>query len=67
MNDKLSDAEIYREALEIQRIGNRAVRLAQDESRRLGIPNVYYFNGTLYYELHNGELSLNDPYIDSAH
>ena len=67
MNDKLFDIEIYHEAIEIQRIGNRAVRLAQDESRRLGIPNVYYYNGPLYYELPNGELSLNDPYLDSAH
>jgi hypothetical protein len=67
MNDKLLDIEIFREALEIQRIGNRAVQIAQAENRKLGIPNVYYFNGPLYYELSNGELSLTDPYTDSAH
>lgn len=67
MNDKLKDIGIFHEALEIQRIGNRAVRLAQDESRRLGIPNVYCLNGPIFYELPSGELSLNDPYIDPAH
>ena len=67
MNDKFHDIEIYHEALEIQRIGNRAVRMAQDESRKLGIPNVYCLNGPLFYELPSGELSLNDPYIDSSH
>lgn len=27
-----------------------------------GIPNVYDFNGHLYYELPNGELTKEDPY-----
>jgi hypothetical protein len=67
MNDKLLDIEVFREALEIQRIGNRAVHIAQAESRKLGIPNVYCFNGPVYYELSNGELSLLDPYTESTH
>ena len=44
------------------RIAHRAVRKAQEENRRLGIPNVYSINGILYYELPNGELSREDPY-----
>ena len=46
------------------RIGNRAVQRAQEESRRLGVPNVYSINGFLYYELPNGELSREDPYVE---
>ena len=65
MNDKILDANIYHEAIEILRIGNRAVRVAQEESRKLGVPNAYYLQGTLYYELPNGNLTLSDPYIDS--
>ena len=46
---------------EIIRIGRRTVRKAQDDSRRLGVPNVYSINGFLYYELPSGELSRTDP------
>ncbi len=46
---------------EIVKIGRRAVREAQEESRKLGIPNVYSINGFLYYELPSGELSRTDP------
>ncbi len=33
--------------LEMQRIGNRAVRYAQEENRRIGIPNWYSINGVI--------------------
>jgi len=56
--------ETYEKIQELIRIGNRAVRAAQEENRCLGIPNVYSINGILYYELPNGELSRTDPYKD---
>lgn len=62
MKDNRLNAEIYREVVEILRIGNRAVQRAQEINRELNIPNVYEINGTLYYELPNGKLSLRDPY-----
>jgi hypothetical protein len=55
-------SETIRKGQELVRIGNRAVRKAQEENRRLGIPNVYSINGILYYELPSGELSREDPY-----
>ena len=54
--------ETYTTIDQIVRIGNTAVAKAQEESRRLGIPNVYSINGHIYYELPNGELSTSDPY-----
>ncbi len=54
--------EIYRNAAELQRIGNRAVREAQEESRRMGVPNVYSLNGKVYYELPNGEITDKNPF-----
>ncbi len=60
-NGKLS-REAYERAQEIRRIGNRAVRKAQEESRRLGVPNVYSINGTIYYERPDGTLTMEDPY-----
>ena len=53
--------ETYKQALEFLRIGNRAVKRAQEENRKKGIPNVYSFNGHIYYELPNGELTKEDP------
>ena len=53
--------DTYKQALELLRIGNRAVKRAQMENRKKGIPNVYSHNGKLYYELPNGELTKEDP------
>jgi hypothetical protein len=54
MGDQVS-LETYRKADDIMRIMRIAVRKAQEESRRLGVPNVYWINGQRYYELPNGD------------
>ena len=54
--------ETYARIDDLVRIGSEAVAKAQSESRRLGVPNVYAFNGRVYYETPTGELSLCDPY-----
>lgn len=60
--DKLDSVDIHKQTLEFLRIGNRAVKRAQEENRKKGIPNVYDINGHRYYELPNGELTKEDPY-----
>ncbi len=64
MRDGTLSREAYERAQEIRRIGNRAVRKAQEESRRLGVPNVYSINGTIYYERPDGTLTMEDPYVE---
>lgn len=49
--------ETYEKSLEFQRIGNKAVRGAQEENHRLGLPNIYSRGGKLIYEYPNGEIS----------
>jgi len=39
--------ETLRKAAELQRIGNRAVKKAQEENRKLGIPNWYSIDGVI--------------------
>jgi hypothetical protein len=39
-------------------LAKEAAREAQEESRRMGVPNVYSINGKLYYEMPNGEIKL---------
>ncbi len=41
-----------------------AVARAQEESRRLGVPNVYSINGRLSYETPTDELSAVDPFTN---
>lgn len=62
MPDPALALKTYAKIDELIRIGKRAVRRAQEESRRMGVPNVYSINGFIYYELPNGELSRDDPY-----
>lgn len=40
---------------DITRIGNRAVKKAQDANRRSGLPNVYCINGKIVFELPDGK------------
>lgn len=61
--DELS-LDTYKQARKFLEIGNRAVKRAQEENRKKGIPNVYSFNGHIYYELPNGELTRENPYED---
>jgi len=67
MNDKPPfDAATYARIDEFVRITREAVVEAQEESRRLGVPNVYSINGRIYYELPSGELSTTDPYVEKS-
>jgi hypothetical protein len=53
---KRIDIETYEKALDFQRIGNLAVRKAQAENHRLGLPNVYSRNGQIIFEMPDGEI-----------
>lgn len=58
------DLETFKLAAEFSRIGNSAVRKAQEESRQAGVPNVYSINGILHWELPDGSLTTVDPWKD---
>ncbi|MEM1205934.1 MAG: hypothetical protein AAGN66_22070 [Acidobacteriota bacterium] len=54
--------DTLRQSLDFLRIGNRAVERAQQESREMGIANVYSRRGRVYWELPNGDVTFEDPY-----
>lgn len=62
-NSKLS-VTTYSTIDDLLRIGSVAVSKAQDESRRMGVPNVYSIKGRLHYETPSGDLSTSDPYTN---
>ena len=39
------------------KLGNRAIKKAQENNRKKGIPNVCCINGKIIFELPNGELT----------
>ncbi|MBC8527339.1 MAG: hypothetical protein H8D22_10910 [Candidatus Cloacimonetes bacterium] len=41
----------------VTKIGNRAVKKAQEENRKNGIPNVYSRDGKIYFELPDGTIT----------
>jgi hypothetical protein len=53
-------SETYKRMAEFVRIGNRAVREAQAENHRLGLPNIYWRSGRIVYEMPNGEIIIKD-------
>ena len=57
-------SETYERLLEFERIGNRAVRQAQEENHRLGLPNIYSRNGKIIYEMPNGEIIVKNNFQD---
>ena len=54
--------DLYVELIKISKIGNRAVKKAQEENRRKGLPSVYSKNKKLYYELPDGTITMKDPF-----
>ena len=59
----LKNKKLYEGALEVLRIGNEAVLKAKEENKKFGIPEFFYKNGVIYYELESGELTTIKPKI----
>jgi hypothetical protein len=55
--NKMVKPETLQKAFELQRIGSAAVKKAQEENRRLGIPNWYSINGVI---ISDQEIAQND-------
>jgi hypothetical protein len=46
----------------IQQIGNYAISKAQKDSLNNGVPNVYSKNGSIYYQLVDGSITMKSPF-----
>ena len=49
------------------RLGNTAVRQAQEDNRRNGVPNVYCINGKIVWQLPDGSITEIDPLAADRH
>lgn len=48
--------------IKLTRIASRAVRKAQEENRKNGVPNVYVINGKNVWQLPDGSLTDKSPF-----
>ena len=55
--ERLPDDKIYAESARELAIANEAVRAAQAETRRLGLPHTFWKAGRVWYELPNGAVT----------
>lgn len=60
---KIQESELYQDLIEIIRIGNEAIKLAKEENKKMGIPEVFVKRGKLYFELLSGEITEDRPEI----
>lgn len=60
--EKTPSLDSLRFATEVRKMGSLGVQLAQEESRRAGVPLVYSINGILHWELPDGSLTTEDPW-----
>lgn len=54
--------DLYKMVMNITKLGNRAVRAAQEENRRNNVPNVYVLRGKMIFELPDGTLTFENPF-----
>lgn len=59
MNKKLE--ELNKLSDKITYLGNLAVREAQEENRKKGIPNVYSLNGKIVWQMPDGTITEKNP------
>ena len=62
----INTLNLYKKAVEIERIGNLGVQRVLEENRRLGIPIVFSKNGKIYYEIENGEITTKSPFKNKS-
>ena len=57
MRNKQLSVSIYQEIVETLAVFIKAVRKAQKENRKLGLPNVYCEEGRIFYQLPDGSIT----------
>jgi hypothetical protein len=67
MAELLKNNDTFTKADELMRICRSAVRKALARNRRLGLANVYSFNGERYFELPKGDYSRTRPEPTGQH
>ena len=60
--EKMDDLEVFQIGVEIEKIGNEAIKIVKKENRKMGVPLVFSRNGEIYYELPDGSVTKESPF-----
>ncbi len=63
--NKIDDLEVFQLGFEIEKIGNEAIEAVKVENKKMGIPLVFSRNGEIYYELPDGSVTKESPFIEN--
>jgi len=63
----MTKEELRSQLLDVLRLGNIAVREAQEENRRMGIPNAYFINGRHLFQMPDGHFTEENPFSVLLH
>ncbi|MBK8393139.1 MAG: hypothetical protein IPL23_29395 [Saprospiraceae bacterium] len=53
---EIKNAELLKEANEIVKIGNKAVKKAIEENKKYNLPEIKFIKGQIYFISENGDL-----------
>ena len=53
---EIKNAELLKEANEIVKIGNKAVKKTIEENKKYNLPEIKFIKGHIYFVSENGEL-----------
>ena len=62
--DKVDDIKLYQRATFFANLFSKAVKEAKEINRKNGLPNDFVINGKTFYELPNGEITMENPLKD---
>ena len=63
LTETVLDSNIYKRAIEVIAIGNRAIQSAREDLRNNWLPIVFSRNGKVYYELPDGSVTDQNPMV----
>ncbi len=58
----MDDLEVLQIGVEIEKIGNEAIKNVKQENKEMGIPLVFSRNGEIFYELSDGRITKKSPF-----
>jgi hypothetical protein len=60
--EKMDDLAVFQIGVEIEKIGNEAIKTVKKENKMMGIPLVFSRNGEIFYELPDGSVTKESPF-----
>ena len=64
--DSFDDIQIYKSSAFHNKVAALAMQEEKEKNKRLGIPSAFMHNGKIHYELPDGTITTESPWIDNS-